>query len=86
METFFIVVVMLVTQQYPTEDLYIYKEPTFSNVRACIDFVQTESQGLVASASNAYQGRGVENIYCAEQKALQRLLDEMENATGDVAV
>jgi len=77
---------MLVTQQYPTEDLYIYEEPTFGSVSACIAFVQSEAHGLVLGASEAYQGRGVDNIYCAEENALKRLLEEMQNATGNVAI
>ena len=77
---------MLVTQQYPTEDLYIYEEPTFSSSKACITFVQAEAHGLILGASEAYQGRGVDNIYCAEEKALKRLLEEMHNATGNVAI
>ena len=77
---------MLMSHQYPTEDLYIYEEPTFGSASACIAFVQAEANGLVLGASEAYQGRGVDNIYCAEEQALKRLLEEMTNATGDVAI
>lgn len=77
---------MLMSQQYPTEDLYIYEEPTFGSASSCIAFVQSEANGLVLGASKAYQGRGVDNIYCADEQALKRLLEEMTNATGDVSI
>ena len=77
---------MLMSQQYPTEDLYIYEEPTFGSASSCIAFVQSEANGIVYGASKAYQGRPVDNIYCAEEKALKRLLKEMRNATGDIAI
>ena len=77
---------MLMNQQYPTEDLYIYEEPTFGSASACIAFVQAEASGIILGASEAYQGRGVDNIYCAEEKALKRLLEDMRDATNDLSI
>lgn len=77
---------MVMSQQYPAEDLYIYQKPTFNSVSACIAFVQAEANGLILGAKNAYQGRGVDNIYCVEDQKLEKLIKQMHNATDDVAI
>lgn len=77
---------MLINQQYPTQDLYIFEQPTFTSAGACIAFVRSESYGLISEATEAYKGRGVDNIYCAEENALKKFLRDMRDATGDIPV
>ena len=77
---------MIMNAQNPNQDLYIYEEPTFSDVNTCISFVRSEQNALIYTASKAYQGRKIDNIYCAEEKALKKLLQDMRNATGDIAI
>lgn len=69
---------MLISPQNPNQDIYIISQPTFATPNQCLAFVQAETNGLVAKATTAYQGREVEEIFCIEKKRLEELLDYMK--------
>tara|TARA_Y200000002_G_scaffold311425_1_gene268457 strand:+ start:153 stop:383 length:231 start_codon:yes stop_codon:yes gene_type:complete len=73
MKTFLIVLVMLASAD-GTEDLYIVENPSFPNTNQCVAYVQENNNMLVGRATLEYNGRGVQDIYCVDQKKLATLL------------
>tara|TARA_B100001057_G_scaffold386963_1_gene394019 strand:+ start:8083 stop:8313 length:231 start_codon:yes stop_codon:yes gene_type:complete len=73
MKTILIVLVMMATAN-GNEDLFIISEPTFSNDKQCIAFVQQNSNELVGRAQFEYEGRPVQDIFCVDQKKLATML------------
>lgn len=84
METFYIIIAMMITPMYPHSDIYIISDPVFSTSQKCIQFVGREQQGLVARARNEFYGRNVENIYCMEEQELKKLLNYMDKPGQEV--
>ena len=78
METFYIIIAMMISPMYPHSDIYIISEPTFMSSEQCVQFVGIEQQGLVNRARSEFMGRNVENIYCMEEKELKKLLTYMK--------
>ena len=77
-ETFYIIIAMMITPMYPNSDIYIISDPTFMSSEQCVQFVGIEQQGLVNKARNEFYGRNVDNIYCMEEKELKKLLTYMK--------
>ena len=82
METFYIIIAMMISPMYPNSDIYIISDPTFMTTEQCVQFVGREQQGLVNKARSEWQGRNVDNIYCMEEKQLEKLLTYMKK-TGE---
>ena len=78
METFYIIIAMMISPMYPHSDIYIISDPTFMSSEQCVQFVGIESQGLVNRARSEFMGRNVDNIYCMEEKELEKLLTYMK--------
>ena len=78
METFYIIIAMMISPMYPNSDIYIISDPTFMSSEQCVQFVGIEQQGLVNRARSEFMGRPVENIYCMEEQELQKLLTYMK--------
>ena len=56
------------------EDLYIIQEPTFVNPKQCITYVRNNANQLVGKATLAYDGRGVQDIFCVEKNRLDLII------------
>lgn len=73
MKTFLIVLVMLANSN-GHEDLYIVENPSFPDTNQCVAYVQENNNMLVGRATLEYNGRGVQDIFCVDQKKLATLL------------
>jgi len=84
METFYIIIAMMISPMYPNSDIYIISDPTFMSSEQCVQFVGIEQQGLVNRARSEFMGRPVENIYCMEEQELQKLLTYMKKPGEEI--
>ena len=77
-KTFFIVLTMMVSHQYPVTDLYIISEPSFTEPAQCLAFVEQNTPSLVNKAYVEYGGREVDEIYCIEEQRLRQVIKSID--------
>tara|TARA_B100000902_G_scaffold168087_1_gene162830 strand:- start:116 stop:379 length:264 start_codon:yes stop_codon:yes gene_type:complete len=69
-----VVVLMVGATESGGRDLYVFTEPTFTNVDDCKTWAMVNPEAIIMETAEHYGNRLIENVFCVPEQSLQEQL------------